>query len=261
MPADDSQAYLAAMSDRTALILGDTAVRRLAETSVILFGLGGVGSWCAEGLVRTGIGRLGIVDHDTVCPSDINRQAQANTRTIGRPKAEALSERLSEINPHARIDACVRRFTANSGSEFDIGPYDYIIDSIDCVDDKIALIETALRSGKTLFSSMGAASRTDPTRVRTAPLSKTHGCPLARAVRRRLKQAGVSADFICVYSDEPAVGKGDGDGGMAHREADGSRIRSVNGSLIQVTAVFGFALAGFVVSDIAGRHSGDERMK
>ncbi len=241
------------MSDRTALILGDTAVRRLAETSVMLFGLGGVGSWCAEALVRTGIGRLAIVDHDTVCAGNINRQIQACSRTLGMPKAEALKERLVEINPHAQVDARIARFTAEDAGEFDLGSYDCVVDAIDSIDDKIALIETALRSGKTLFSSMGAASRTDPTRVRTAPLSKTQGCPLARAVRRRLKQAGVSADFICVYSDEPAVGKGDGDGGMVHREADGGRTRTVNGSLVQVTAVFGFTLAGLVVSDIAVR--------
>jgi len=253
MPADDPNAFRAAMSDRTALVLGAQAVRRLGEARVIVVGLGGVGSWCAEALVRTGIGRLAIVDHVSVRASNINRQAQACARTIGTPKAEALAARLTEIDPYVRIDARVARFTADSAGDFDLGSYDCVVDAIDSIDDKIALIATALRSGKTLFSSMGAASRTDPTRIRTAPLSKTHGCPLARTVRRRLKQAGVSADFICVYSDEPAVGKGGGDGGMVHRETDGGRIRSVNGSLVQVTAVFGFTLAGLVVSDIAVR--------
>lgn len=253
MPADDSRAYRAAMSERTALVLGDEAVRRLAGTSVILFGLGGVGGWCAEALVRTGVDRLTIVDHDTVCPSNINRQAQATARTIGRPKAEALSERLSEINPHARIDARVTRFTANSAPEFDIGSYDYIVDAIDSVDDKIALIAAAVRSNATLYSSMGAASRTDPTRVRTAPLSKTHGCPLARVVRRRLKMEGIRSDFPCVYSDEPATDSGGDVGEIERCENDGGRGKRVNGSLVQVTAVFGFALAGLVVNGIAGR--------
>ena len=252
MPADCPLPYRAAMSARTVLLLGDEAVRRLAGTSVILFGLGGVGGWCAEALVRTGVGRLTIVDHDRVAASNINRQTQATSRTIGRPKAEALSERLLEINPHARIDARVTRFTAHSAPKFAIGSYDYIIDAIDSIDDKIALIAAAVRSNATLYSSMGAASRTDPTRVRVAPLSKTHGCPLARVVRRRLKSEGIQSDFLCVYSNEPATDAG----GQTERcEDDGGRRKRVNGSLVQVSAVFGFALAGLVVNGIAGRGS------
>ncbi len=251
MPADGPREYHAAITDRTALLLGADAIRRLADTRVLVVGLGGVGSWCAEALVRTGIGSLTIVDHDRVAASNINRQAQATARTIGRPKAEALSERLLEINPHARIDARVTRFTAQSDPEFDIGSYDYIIDAIDSIDDKIALIAAAVRLNARLYSSMGAASRTDPARVRTAPLSKTHGCPLARTVRRRLKIEGIPSDFLCVYSDEPATNAG----GIERLGDDGVRRKIVNGSLVQVTAVFGFALAGLVVNGIAGRGS------
>ncbi|HSV97106.1 MAG TPA: tRNA threonylcarbamoyladenosine dehydratase [Spirochaetota bacterium] len=252
MPADDPREYRAAMTDRTALVLGGDAVRRFGETSVIVFGLGGVGSWCAEALVRTGIGHLTIVDHDVICAGNINRQAQATSRTIGKPKAGALGARLAEINPHARVNARAERFTAESAGEFGIGSYDYIIDAIDSVDDKIVLIETAIGARKTIFSSMGAAARTDPTRVRTARLGKTHGCPLARTVRRRLKHAGVFADFICVYSDEPVAEAQHPDKKATLCENDAGRRKRINGSLVQVTAVFGFTLAGLVVSDVAG---------
>ncbi len=248
------------MNDRTALVLGGEAVRRLTETSVILFGLGGVGSWCAEALVRTGVGALTIVDHDAVCASNINRQAQADARSIGLPKAKALKTRLEAINPHARVDARVERFTAESASGFGLASYDYVIDAIDSVDDKLALIETALRSGKTLFSSMGAAARTDPTRVHTAPIGKTHGCPLARTVRRRLKYSGITADFICVYSDEPATENENNTGESDRCENDDVHRRRINGSLVQVTAVFGFTLAGLVVLAVSGMHTNGRSM-
>jgi tRNA A37 threonylcarbamoyladenosine dehydratase len=252
MPADDPNEYRSAMTDRTALLLGVDAVRRLEDARVLVIGLGGVGSWCAEALARTGIGRLTIVDHDLVAASNINRQAQAVSGTIGASKAEALAVRLREINPHANIDARLARFTAESAGEFDLGAYDRVVDAIDSIDDKIALIAAAVRSNATLYSSMGAASRIDPTRVRIAPLSKTHGCPLARVVRRRLKIEGIPSDFLCVYSDEPATDAG----GQTERcEDDGGRRKRVNGSLVQVTAVFGFALAGLVVNGIAGRGS------
>lgn len=252
MPADGSREYRAAMTDRTALLLGADALRRLEDARVLVVGLGGVGSWCAEALVRTGIGRLTIVDHDRVVASNINRQAQAVSGTIGVPKAEALAARLREIDPFASIDARVARFTAERAGEFDLGAYDRVVDAIDSIDDKIALIAAAVRSNATLYSSMGAASRIDPTRVRVAPLSKTHGCPLARVVRRRLKIEGIQSDFLCVYSDEPATDAG----GQTERcEDDGGRRKRVNGSLVQVTAVFGFALAGLVVNGIAGRGS------
>jgi tRNA A37 threonylcarbamoyladenosine dehydratase len=252
MPADGSREYRSAMIDRTALLLGVDAVRRLEDARVLVIGLGGVGSWCAEALARTGIGRLTIVDHDLVAASNINRQAQAVSGTVGAPKAEALAVRLREINPHANIDARIARYTAKSAGEFDLGAYDRVVDAIDSIDDKIALIAAAVRSNATLYSSMGAASRIDPTRVRIAPLSKTHGCPLARVVRRRLKIEGIQSDFLCVYSDEPATDAG----GQTERcEDDGGRRKRVNGSLVQVTAVFGFALAGLVVNGIAGRGS------
>ena len=251
MPADDPNEYRSAMTDRTALLLGVDAVRRLEDARVLVIGLGGVGSWCAEALARTGIGHLTIVDHDLVAASNINRQAQAVSGTIGASKAEALAVRLREINPHANIDARLVRFTAESAGEFDLGAYDRVVDAIDSIDDKIALIAAAVRSNATLYSSMGAASRIDPTRVRIAPLSKTHGCPLARVVRRRLKMEGIPCEFLCVYSDEPAT-KGEE---IERCEDDGGRRKRVNGSLVQVTAVFGFALAGLVVNGIAGRGS------
>ncbi len=247
MSAEARREYRAAMTDRTALMLGTEALRRLEEARVIVVGLGGVGSWCAEALVRTGIGHLSIVDYDRVSASNLNRQAQAFSTSIGRPKAEALAARLREIDPYTDIASLDTRFTAASANEFALGSYDCVVDAIDDVDDKIALIASALASGAGLYSSMGAAWRRDPTRVRTAPLSKTQGCPLARAVRRRLKTKGIPSEFLCVYSDEPSPVFAD------RRRADlASGDKRANGSLVQVTAVFGLTLAALVVNRIAG---------
>ena len=218
---------------RSQALIGPEGMARLAQVRIILFGVGGVGSWCAEALVRTGVLHLTLVDFDTVSPSNINRQLPATTRTIGRSKVEVLRERLLEINPEAEIIARHEAFHADNAGLFRLDTFDCVIDAIDSVPDKVALILAAdEQPAVTLLSSMGAARRLDPTRVRMAEFRKVTGCPLARALRQHFKRLGRFPErrFRCVFSDEPPVGDS-----------------QTKGSLMTVTAAFGLALAASII--------------
>ena len=168
---------------RTELLLGTETMERIAQCRVILFGVGGVGSWCAESLIRSGIGHLTIVDNDLVCASNVNRQLMATTRTIGQPKVEVLRERLLDINPAAHIEARHEIYTRETADDFQLDAYDYIIDAIDSLEHKCHLILHACRMPGRLFSSMGAALKMDPTASQVDEFWKVTGCPLARATR------------------------------------------------------------------------------
>ena len=233
---------------RSELLLGDEAMCRIGEKRVIIFGVGGVGSWCAESLVRSGIKHLTIVDSDRVCITNINRQLMATSKTVGQVKVEALKERLLSINPSAEINALQQIFTAETAESFDIGSYEYIIDAIDSLKDKALLILMATspflggseREVK-FFSSMGAALKLDPTRIKIAEFWKVQGDPLARALRKRFKRDGQypKRKFLCVYSDELLENKKPID-----PEDKG------NGTIAHITAIFGFMLAGLVIQDV-----------
>jgi tRNA A37 threonylcarbamoyladenosine dehydratase len=254
---------------RTELLLGREAIGRLHETKVILFGVGGVGSWCAEGLVRSGIGSLDMVDFDTVCVSNINRQLHATPAAIGKVKVDAMKKRLLEINPRAKIGALHKVYSEEHSEEFRLHEYHYIIDAIDILENKIHLIKSALETEAVLFSSMGAALKRDPSRIKTGSIWKTSGCPLARRIRNGLRKMNISSDFQCVYSDEAvkktgersrqdnAAGKDDefcivpGSAETAEgRELAGKK--RINGSLVHITGIFGFMLAGMVINSVAG---------
>lgn len=218
--------------ERSRALLGAAAMDRLAAARVILFGTGGVGSWCAEALVRTGFGHLVIVDDDTVAASNLNRQLPATARTLGRPKTEALRERLLEVNPAADVVARAERYTAETSAEFGLADFDYVIDAIDAVAEKAHLVRTVTELERpVLYSSMGAALRTDPTRVRVSPFEKVEGDGLARALRQRFRKEGAwpARRFLCVHSSEPP------------------RNLPERGSIMPVTAAFGLALASLVV--------------
>ena len=207
---------------------------RIAEKRVIVFGVGGVGSWCAESLVRSGIKYLTIVDSDVVCTSNINRQLMATTETVGQVKVEVLKERLLSINPSAEITAIHEFFTAETAESFHLDTYDYIIDAIDSLKNKAHLILMACQTEATFFSSMGAALKLDPTHIKIAEFWKVQGDPLARVLRKKFKHEGQypARKFLCVYSDELIEPKGEG-----------------KGSLVHITAIFGHMLAGLVVQD------------
>ncbi len=234
------------LNNRTARLLGEEAVHRLGQQRVILFGVGGVGSWCAESLVRTGIRHLTIVDPDCVAPSNVNRQLMATSQTLGQVKVQVLRDRLLAINPEAEITALQQSYTAETASSFALGEYDYVIDAIDSLQDKAHLILEACRARRPrLFASMGAALKLDPTRISVAEFWKVKGCPLAAALRRRFKQRKElpSRKFKCVFSDELLENRGE------TSEDPGTKAR-INGSLSHITGIFGFTLAGLVIEDV-----------
>ena len=241
---------------RTELLIGREAMDRMQRARTILFGIGGVGSWCAESLVRSGICRLTLVDSDRVSPTNINRQLPATVRTVGRQKVEVLRERFMEINPDAEIEAVASAYNATTSDAFRLETYDYILDAIDSLSEKVHLIRTATGLPRaTFFSSMGAALKLDPQRIRVAPFSRVAGCPLAAALRRRLKQGEPPAhDFLCVYSDEVLENRGTLPSDASTSAWD-ARKACINGTIAHTTAIFGFTLASLVVQHLCTHNS------
>ena len=235
--------------NRAELLLGAYVMERLSAVRVIVFGVGGVGSWCAEGLVRSGVTHLTLVDADGVAPSNINRQRMATVSTVGRPKVDALKEMLLDINPEAHIDTIQARFTDATAASFELEKYDYIIDAIDALKDKAALILRAAATPATFFSSMGAACKIDPTKIRVASFWDVRGCPLGFLLRKKLRKAGTlpAKDFLCVYDEELLENRGTDT--ALPEELKFDKV-SHNGSLITVTAPFGFTLASLVIQDV-----------
>lgn len=232
---------------RTELLVGAEAVERIARARVIIFGVGGVGSWCAETLVRSGIHHLTMVDGDTVVASNINRQLMATTATIGLPKVEVLRERLQLINPDAEIQAVCGRYNTETAEDFHLEQYDYVIDAIDSLKDKALLINCVTRlQGVQLLSSMGAARKIDPTKIKVTEFWKVAGDPLARTLRQRFKQLGEYPErkFLCVYSDEIVESR--------EPKAESQEPR-VNGTMAHITVIFGNMLASLVLKDILSR--------
>ena len=257
---------------RTELLLGEETMQRIASKRVIIFGVGGVGSWCAESLMRSGIRQLTIVDSDRVCITNINRQLMATAKTVGQVKVEVLRERLLSINPSAEITAMQQIFCEETAESFELESYDYVIDAIDSLKDKALLILLACQKGVTFFSSMGAALKLDPTRIKVTEFWKVQGDPLARALRNRFKRNKQypSRKFQCVYSDEllqnkgtnatcgteecvcPKAKSGPGNPSLLNHEWCSTKAQ-INGTVSHVTAIFGLMLAGLVMQDIVKR--------
>ena len=235
-------------SARTGLLLGEDVLARLGEIRVLLFGVGGVGSWCAEGLVRSGVKHLTLVDADVISASNVNRQLMATTRTVGQVKVEALRDRLLEIAPDAEITALQKVFSAETADEFAMEEYDYILDAIDSFKDKCELILRATLTPAVFFSSMGAALKVDPTQVRVAEFWNVRGCPLGAAIRKRFKQNHTwpGHKFRCVYDEEVLPNRG----GTGEAETDLFNKAQINGSLAHITAIFGMTLCGLVIEDV-----------
>ena len=220
--------------DRTATLLGEAALGRLRSAKALVVGVGGVGGWCAEALARTGIGSITVMDDDTVAPSNLNRQCPALVSTLGQPKAEAMKDRLKAISGDIEVTADPRRYRADADFR-ELAVYDVVVDAIDSVDCKAALILNAFEAGVPVVSSMGAAFRLDPTRVKTTRFDKVEGDGLAKALRMRLRKLGRRpGKFECVWSDEPKV-QCAGEG---------------KGSVMQVTATFGMCLAAAAIKAV-----------
>ena len=228
------------------MLLGSEGVERLANASVAVFGIGGVGSYAAEALVRAGVGNLTFIDGDTVSVTNINRQLVALHSTVGRAKSDVLAERLLDINPDLQLDV-VQRYIRDEETDriLDAAHYDYIIDAIDTLSPKAALIKGALDRSIPIVSAMGAGAKTDPTRVEVADIGSTHHCPLAHMLRKRLHKMGIRTGFYAVFSAEPVR-----EGAMIISEE--TNKKSNTGTISYMPAVFGCACASVVVRDLLG---------
>ena len=218
---------------RSEALLGSEAMARLKAARVLVVGVGGVGSWCAEALVRTGLGHITLVDDDVVAESNVNRQCPATAATVGRPKVEAMAERQREISPECEVEALNARYPSSSVSC--LKSFDIVIDAIDSVDCKTELILGATEAGVPIVSSMGAALRLDPTKVKVTRFEKVEGDGLARALRQRFKkmERWPKGKFVCVWSSEQAI-----------EQSNNQNNRTLpKGSLMPVTATFGMCLA------------------
>ena len=228
--------------EREAMLLGEDAVIALGEKTVALFGVGGVGSYAAEALARSGVGHLVLVDHDTVAESNINRQLCALSSTVGMPKAQVVAKRLRDINPELEVSVREEFFLPACADRFDFSAYDYVIDAIDTVSGKIGLVLTARDAGVPIISCMGAGNKTDPTSFCVTDLAKTSVCPLARVMRRELKKYGIT-HLKVVYSREAPV--------KPYFVPQGTG-KTPPGSLAFVPAVAGLIAAGEVIKNLTG---------
>lgn len=229
---------------RTEMLLGAPAMERLHGAHVAVFGLGGVGSWCAEALARAGVGELTLIDNDQVGLTNLNRQAQALHSTLGLDKTVALARRIRDISPACALHLIPEKYEAAHREAFFQVRYDYIVDAIDLVSCKLDLIETALQREIPIISSMGTGNKLDPSQFRVADVAKTEGCPLARILRKELKARGIRHHKVVFSPELPAQ--------TEQKEAPPPGRRSVPASAPWVPPVAGFLLAGAVIRDLTG---------
>ncbi|MBR3778256.1 MAG: tRNA threonylcarbamoyladenosine dehydratase [Clostridia bacterium] len=237
---------------RTALQLGEDAVERLSKTRVAVFGIGGVGGYAVEALARSGVGTLDLIDDDKVALSNLNRQIIATHHTVGQYKVDAAAERIASINPHAVVNTHRTFYLPQTAAEFELSQYDYIIDAIDTVAGKIALIEAAKAAETPIISCMGAGNKLDATAFRVADISKTSVCPLARVMRKELGRRGIR-HLKVVYSTElPLEGQAPEEEGSPATDTRPTqkRAKPTPGSNAFVPAVAGLILAGEVIRDL-----------
>ena len=228
---------------RSSYLLGTDGMNKLANSKVAIFGIGGVGSYAAEALARTGIGSLVLIDYDTIDVTNINRQIHATPKTVGLPKVDVMRDRLLEINPELTIKVVQKRYTKDTKQEFLDSSFDYIIDAIDMISSKIDLVTSSLEMGIPIISSMGAGNKLDPTAFMVSDIYNTRVCPLARVMRNELRKRGVKALKVVYSAEEPIdVNLGDVD-----------RRKAIPGSVSFVPSVAGLILAGEVIKDIALR--------
>ena len=233
--------------DRTKRLLGAEAMNKLKSSHVAVFGIGGVGGHAADALIRSGIGEITIVDSDEVAESNINRQLIATTKTVGRKKVEVMKEHLLEINPEVMVHVYDCFFLPETKDQFDFSAYDYVIDAVDTVTAKLALVEACKEAGVPIVSSMGAGNKLDPTAFEITDIYKTSVCPLAKVMRKELKARGIKKLKV-VYSKEIPLEPIEDE---AFVSDEVRRRRATPGSIAFVPSVAGLILAGEVVKDLA----------
>ena len=234
---------------RTQLIFGQEGLEKLAASRVAVFGIGGVGGYAVEALARSGVGALDLVDDDRVCLTNLNRQILATRKTIGKNKVDVAAERIADINPHCKVTTYKTFFLPENSGEFPFAEYDYVIDAVDTVTAKLALVEAARNAGVPIISCMGTGNKKDPTMLEVGDIQKTSVCPLARVMRRELKKRGIAHLKVVWSKEEPIRSEGS-------YEEEGCRKRDIPGSTAFVPAAAGLILAAEVVKDLLG----NERM-
>ncbi len=232
--------------ERTHILIGDEGIDRLQQSHIFLAGMGGVGSFTAEALARMGVGKMTLVDHDVVSGSNMNRQLVALKSTVGLLKAEVMANRIKDINPDCEVELITEFLTPDTIPDILSRGCDVVIDAIDSLSSKSALLETAWRNEMTVFASMGAGGKLDPTQVRTADLMDTSMCKLAKHLRAQLRKRGVGRGIQTVYSTESPLPP------LPPEPVSRGRARAVNGTVSYMPSIFGLTLAGMVINHIVG---------
>lgn len=227
---------------RTEALIGKDAAQKLKKARVAVFGIGGVGSYALEALVRSGVGEIDLIDSDIVAPTNLNRQIIATETTIGKYKVEVAAQRAKSINPDVKINTRIAFFSAENENEFDFSSYDYVIDAIDTVSSKIVLILKAEREGVKIISSMGTGNKLNPLAFEITDIYKTSVCPLARVMRTELKRRGIKKLKVLYSKEEPIKALAD--------DGDAPKTRHAPASIAFVPSVAGLAIAGEVIKDL-----------
>lgn len=226
---------------RTEMLVGADSIKKLSTSRVAVFGIGGVGGYVAEALARAGVGAIDLIDNDVVSESNINRQIIALSSTVGQLKTEVMRQRILDINSEAEI-RCINKFVLHDNiDEFDFSAYDYVVDAIDTVSGKLAIIEKAYREGIPVISSMGTGNKLDPTRFEIADINKTSVCPLARVMRYELKKRGVKKLKVLYSKEEPI---------KPTNIQNNDKMKAVPGSISFVPSVAGLIIGGEVIKDL-----------
>ena len=231
---------------RTRLLLGNDAMEKLKNARVAVFGLGGVGGYVVEALARSGVGALDLVDHDTISLTNINRQLLATRQTVGMDKAEAAKERVLSIDPEIKVNAIKQFYGPDTAAEFDFSQYDYVVDAIDTVTGKLALVTAAQAAGTPIISSMGTGNKLDPTKFQIADISKTSVCPLARIMRKECAKRGIKHLKVLFSTEDPIPS----DPAAISMEELPEGRRALPGSVAFVPSVAGLIIAGEVIKDL-----------
>jgi tRNA A37 threonylcarbamoyladenosine dehydratase len=243
------------------LLAGQTGMKRLENSSVAVFGIGGVGSYAAEALARAGVGRLTLIDFDDICLTNINRQIHALDGTVGKPKVQVMAERCRAINPNIQVEPIKAFFSAENADEMLDRGYDFVLDCIDHITAKLYLIEQCVKNEMPIIASMGAANKLDPTKVAVADLAQTEKCRLARIIRRELRRRGITSGVQVVYSTEEFRPLGDqsaacSDNCICPNKNDHlwrcTDRRVILGSSSYIPPIFGLTMAGEVVRLLLG---------
>lgn len=231
--------------ERSLLVFSEQQLTALDQAHVLVAGVGGVGGFVCEALARAGVGRLTLIDHDRVSPSNINRQLVALHSTLSCLKVDVMKQRIADINPNCKVETRAVFLSPDDMPILLADDYSFVVDAIDSLNCKVALVETSIKMSIPIVSSMGAGRRVDPSKIKIADISKTHGCGLARVMRQRLKKAGIKKGLDVIFSEELPCAAGD------FEEISGARGRVVNGTASYMPGIFGLMLAGLVIQKIA----------